>query len=832
MQQKVCNPDQVTLLKSEGRQLYLGALLAAGLMASSVFAVEWTTGAPGGSSPEQGLDFPGGGGSRTYVNVPGLDMNTHIQSSDYTMSLWVSPDLIPGESFFLGQTNQGIHHGLRNGGKLHQAHWGADHSGDTTVPSGDGSDASHWVHALYTWDSTAELAQIYFNGVADTAAPVSKRAPNGDGNFIIGSRHGDGGPAFDGQIDDVAVWTRVLSQAEITGLAGGGSPHAHKQNLLGYWNFEDDRSRYDVGDSSGNGFDGDFRIIDVHPPPPLLDPLPGIDGNDGNVGVTVYYLQGVENVDRPITRQERYLLDIEAGLIEPVSIDSDLFPTLAIDDPTSPGGGQIQPKHDLPGGGGNEYIATMKGAFRVTPDQAGPVTFNVQTDDGFGFRINGQAPRANSGGQIEDDVLMFINNTGNSNTTGVWDLPAGLHTFDFMFWEDGGTAFAEVSTALGDFIDGPNNLRPHWLALGDGSSVDERVELLGTNTGVLTEPFTIINVDIPQSEQPLELAREWIYAEIDNGNIDAQSNDNEIFVIDDHNVIPVGCPFGLFNHDGNIVQWPNTTGNRDDFASLILGKFKVDDGDGTPGETTEFTFHVDSDDRAYFRVIGEGFEEVSARDIVDVEGDDVMWADVNTCNTNLSGRITLTEGAEYSFEALHTERGGDAGMQVLVAAGDFLFDPDPDAFAPLALPGGQGSTFAANMGFAFVDPNHTEVPGDYNGDGMVNAADADAQSAAMKDPNPDLRIFDENGDGAVNVTDRNIWVHDHAVTWVGDSNLDGEFNSGDLVGVFTAGKYETGAMAPWRLGLTVTGTATCCSKVATWSLPSPMLAMRRDHVRK
>ena len=37
-----------------------------------------------------------------------------------------------------------------------------------------------------------------------------------------------------------------------------------------------------------------------------------------------------------------------------------------------------------------------------------------------------------------------------------------------------------------------------------------------------------------------------------------------------------------------------------------------------------------------------------------------------------------------------------------------------------------------------------------------------------------------------------IWVKDHAKTWVGDADLDGEFNSGDFVVVFTAGKYEDG----------------------------------------
>ena len=37
-------------------------------------------------------------------------------------------------------------------------------------------------------------------------------------------------------------------------------------------------------------------------------------------------------------------------------------------------------------------------------------------------------------------------------------------------------------------------------------------------------------------------------------------------------------------------------------------------------------------------------------------------------------------------------------------------------------------------------------------------------------------------------------------TGVGDTNLDGEFSSGDLVQVFVDGKYETNEEAGWEQG--------------------------------
>ena len=78
--------------------------------------------------------------------------------------------------------------------------------------------------------------------------------------------------------------------------------------------------------------------------------------------------------------------------------------------------------------------------------------------------------------------------------------------------------------------------------------------------------------------------------------------------------------------------------------------------------------------------------------------------------------------------------------------------------------------------------------------------DADLQAAEMKANEPDLATFDENDDGMVDIADRTIWVKQHAGTWVGDANLDNEFNSGDLVDVFAAGKYESGEMAGWAEG--------------------------------
>ena len=91
--------------------------------------------------------------------------------------------------------------------------------------------------------------------------------------------------------------------------------------------------------------------------------------------------------------------------------------------------------------------------------------------------------------------------------------------------------------------------------------------------------------------------------------------------------------------------------------------------------------------------------------------------------------------------------------------------------------------------------------GDFDLDGLVDAKDVDLLRSSIINQNHDLR-FDLTNDQRVNREDLNAWVHDVKSTWFGDANLDGEFNSGDLVAVFQAGEYEDGIVgnSAWEAG--------------------------------
>jgi hypothetical protein len=110
-----------------------------------------------------------------------------------------------------------------------------------------------------------------------------------------------------------------------------------------------------------------------------------------------------------------------------------------------------------------------------------------------------------------------------------------------------------------------------------------------------------------------------------------------------------------------------------------------------------------------------------------------------------------------------------------------------------------------NFYFAFVDftnplsPPGSGPSGDFNGDGVLGIADIDDLTAQVAAGGAGAG-YDLNGDSAVNELDIQVWVKDLANSWIGDANLDGQFNSSDLVSVLASGTYEAEIAAVWSTG--------------------------------
>ncbi len=130
---------------------------------------------------------------------------------------------------------------------------------------------NQWSHLVGVYNGT-DTTSLYLNGVRvdiDTSAnfgPLQQSVKN----FNIGSTHGTSvcnGGYFDGSIDDVRVYNRALSAAEVKALYNQGAAEINspldtaggstlKTGLVGYWTFDGKDLISNVADSSGNGNTG------------------------------------------------------------------------------------------------------------------------------------------------------------------------------------------------------------------------------------------------------------------------------------------------------------------------------------------------------------------------------------------------------------------------------------------------------------------------------------------------------------------------------------------------------------------------------------------------
>ena len=112
----------------------------------------------------------------------------------------------------------------------------------------------------------------------------------------------------------------------------------------------------------------------------------------------------------------------------------------------------------------------------------------------------------------------------------------------------------------------------------------------------------------------------------------------------------------------------------------------------------------------------------------------------------------------------------------------------------------QVATGKLSSGESFPTVEFSFYPaGDVGRDGVVDATDIDALTNAVRSGLFDS-LHDVNVDNKIDENDPSFWVHDIARTYFGDANLDGEFNSLDLVDVLQSGKYGLDVDAGWAEG--------------------------------
>lgn len=80
-----------------------------------------------------------------------------------------------------------------------------------------------WYHIIITIDEDGDTAEWFINNVSKMATATAAQTHNNQTEaFVLGKRQ-DAYAPLDGQIDEFAIWTKVLSSQERTDLYNGGS---------------------------------------------------------------------------------------------------------------------------------------------------------------------------------------------------------------------------------------------------------------------------------------------------------------------------------------------------------------------------------------------------------------------------------------------------------------------------------------------------------------------------------------------------------------------------------------------------------------------------------
>jgi hypothetical protein len=191
-------------------------------------------------------EFKMGGGA---LEFDGVDDRIVVSSFDLeggtgiTLAAWIMINDLSGDARIISKAQ---------GGGTPDHYWALVLSGDgndlqfrlrtdmgdatkVTLPDGNDVEIGVWTHAAVTWDANDPNMKFYKDGEEihseskpGTAVGIGPDVEIGVGNQSVSAGADSMDRPFNGILDEVAIWSRGLSQEEITELIRDGLPYAVK----------------------------------------------------------------------------------------------------------------------------------------------------------------------------------------------------------------------------------------------------------------------------------------------------------------------------------------------------------------------------------------------------------------------------------------------------------------------------------------------------------------------------------------------------------------------------------------------------------------------------
>ncbi len=180
-------------------------------------ATDWVAGVPRSFPNPYALDFA----SNDRVLIPDDDS---LEPQLMTLAAWVHADTLPSSyNTIIDKRYSGIADSyslkLDAGGQIELCLEPEVGTG-CLLSTGSAVSTGVWTHVAATWDGS--VMRVFKNGVQDAATGARTAAIVYDSSdLLIGMEDEDGTPQqfFDGRIDDVRIYNRALSPAEVAALA-------------------------------------------------------------------------------------------------------------------------------------------------------------------------------------------------------------------------------------------------------------------------------------------------------------------------------------------------------------------------------------------------------------------------------------------------------------------------------------------------------------------------------------------------------------------------------------------------------------------------------------
>lgn len=191
-----------------------------------------------------GTDYDGTNDSLTIPDNDAFSANT---TNQLTVAAWLYPDSNSGTQNVISKGNTSNYEWSlgANGSQVQALIWNSSGSVIAQATLSSGFTTGSWQHFAFTLDLTKNTLTLYKNGAVVGTGTVSGTYTNGTSDLRFGER-ADGSNDYDGKIDEVRIYKRVLSNGEINSL------YAWQPGPAGYWKF-DEATGTTTADSSGNG---------------------------------------------------------------------------------------------------------------------------------------------------------------------------------------------------------------------------------------------------------------------------------------------------------------------------------------------------------------------------------------------------------------------------------------------------------------------------------------------------------------------------------------------------------------------------------------------------